>query len=81
MVYRGDVKHIGHYLEEVDIFRGLTERHRERIAALCEEREVKEGDYLGVQNEVSESLYIITRGERVDTTTAKGVDVGGRGRK
>ncbi|MCH7652473.1 MAG: cyclic nucleotide-binding domain-containing protein [Chloroflexi bacterium] len=75
MVYRVDVKHIGHYLEEVDIFRGLTERHLERIAALCEEREFKEGDYLGVQNEVSESLYVITRGEIVVTTTAQGVDV------
>ena len=46
MVYRVGVKHLSHFLGEVDIFQSLSERHLDRIAALCEEREFKAGDFV-----------------------------------
>ena len=63
MVYRVAVSHLVQFLEGVDIFHGLSERHLERVAALCEERGFTEGDCLGVQNEPGNCLYVIRDGE------------------
>ena len=63
MVYRVDVKHVSHFLKEVDIFQGLSERHLDRVSALCEERSFRAGEVLGVYNEPGSSLYIVRRGE------------------
>ena len=68
MVYRIDVKHVTHFLHEVDIFRGLSERQLDRIAGLCEEWSFRAGDYLGIQNERGSRLYIIRHGEITVTT-------------
>ncbi len=38
MVYRVNVKHISRFFQEVDIFQGLSERHLDRIASLCQEK-------------------------------------------
>lgn len=68
MVYRIGVKHLTHFLQDVDMFRGLSERHLDRIAGLCEERKFKAGDYLGVQNQLGNELHIIRSGEITITT-------------
>ena len=67
MVYRVGVRHLSRFLQEVDIFQGLSERHLDRIAALCEESSFGEGDFLGVQNQPGSQLYVIRRG-RVTAT-------------
>ncbi len=67
MVYRVGPTYLSQFLQEVDIFRGLPERHFDRIAALCEERAFRIGDYLGVQNELGSSLYVIRSGEIILT--------------
>ncbi len=63
MVYKVDVRHISRFLQEVDIFRGLSEKHLDRIAAICEERSFHAGDFLSIQNESGSSLYVIRSGE------------------
>ena len=68
MVYRMGVQHIGAFLQEVDIFRGLSDRHLQRIAAVSKESRFSAGDYLGIQNELGSELYVIRRG-RVTVTT------------
>ena len=57
-----------HFLSEVDLFRGLSERHLERIAALCEDFRYSAGDYLGFQDEPGDRLYLVRSGEIVATT-------------
>lgn len=69
MVYRVDVKHITHFLTEVDIFRGLLDRHLDRIAAICEERSFQAGEFLGIQEQAGNWLYVIRRGEITVTST------------
>ncbi len=68
MVYRVGVQHISAFLQEVDIFRGLSERHLQRIAGVSKEATFSTGDYLGIQNELGGELYVIRRG-RVTVTT------------
>lgn len=68
LVYRVDVRHVSHFLREVDIFRGLSERHLDRLAGLCEELSFKAGDFLGVQSEPGNMIYVIRRGEITVTT-------------
>ena len=68
MVYRVGVQHISAFLQDVDIFRGLSERHLHRIAAVSKESTFSTGDYLGIQNEPGSELYVIRRG-RVTVTT------------
>lgn len=68
MVYRVGVSHIRNFLQEVDIFQELPERHLDRIAALCDEWSFKEGDYLGRQDERGDRIYIIRKGEIIVTT-------------
>ena len=68
MVYRVGVQHISAFLQEVDIFRGLSDRHIQRIAAVSKEARFSAGDYLGIQNEMGSELYVIRRG-RVAVTT------------
>ena len=63
MVYRVDVRHVSHFLKEVDLFQGLTDRHLDRIAALCEEWSFRSGEYLGLHDEPGNKLYVIRRGE------------------
>jgi CRP-like cAMP-binding protein len=68
MVYRVNVGHISRFLQEVDIFKGLSERHLDRIAALCEETSFREGDVFGNQDERGSDLYIIKKGEIIVST-------------
>ena len=63
MVYRVAPSHTVQFLESVDIFRGLTGRDLERVAALCQEWTFSAGDSLGVQNEPGAGLYIVRNGE------------------
>ncbi len=68
MVYRVGVRHISAFLQEVDIFRGLSDRHLQRIAGVSKESSFSTGDYLAIQNELGSELYVIRRG-RVTVTT------------
>ena len=68
MVYRVDVKHISRFLQEVDIFKGLSERDIDRIASLCEEQTFRIGDYLGIQDEMGGRLYVIRSGQIIVST-------------
>ena len=56
MLYRAPSAIVTHFLTEVDIFKGLSMRHLERVAALCEALDFKEGDYLGHQDEPGDRL-------------------------
>ena len=60
-----------HFLTEVDLFQGLSLRHLERIAALCEEIDFTQGDYLGFQDEPGDRLYVVRSGEVTATTGAR----------
>ncbi len=68
MVYRVDVGHIRRFLQDVDIFRGLSDRHLERIAALCNDYSFSEGDYLALQDEPGDRLYVVQKGTVTATT-------------
>lgn len=63
MVYRTNVSYITHFLREVDVFSGLSERNLDRIASLCEEQSFAPGEHLGVQDERGTRLYVIRDGE------------------
>ena len=75
MVYRVGVRHLSQFLGDVDIFQGLSERNLDRIASLCEESSFRRGDYLGVQNESGNLLYIIRDGEVTATTGSEETNV------
>ena len=68
MVYRVDVKHVSHFLKEVLLFQWLSARSLDRVAALCEERSFRAGEYLGVHNQTGDQLYIVREGEVTMTT-------------
>jgi len=68
MVYRSASAYVLHFLSEVDLFRGLSERHLERIAALCEDFAFEAGDYLGFQDAPGDRLYLVVSGEITATT-------------
>ena len=63
MVYKVDVKHVTEFLKGVDIFRALSERHLDRVAAVCEELSFGADEDLSIQNEPESRIYIIRRGE------------------
>ena len=63
MVYSSPSTFATHFLAEVDLFKGLSARHLERVAALCEDFEYKAGDYLGFQDEPGDRLYLVRSGE------------------
>ena len=71
MVYRSPAALVTHFLNEVDLFRGLSARHIERVAALCEEFDFEAGDYLGYQDELGDRLYVVRSGEVTATTGAR----------
>ena len=71
MVYRSPAALVTHFLSEVDLFRGLSARHIERVAALCEEVRFEAGDYLGYQDELGDRLYVVREGEVTATTGAR----------
>ena len=68
MLYRSPAAIVTHFLAEVDLFQGLSMRHLERVAALCEDFEFEAGDYLGYQDEPGDRLYIVRAGEVTATT-------------
>jgi CRP-like cAMP-binding protein len=68
MVYKADVRHVSHFLQEVDLFRGLSAQNLNRVAGLCEEWEFDEGQTLGVQNEPGHRIYIVRDGQITVTT-------------
>ena len=63
MVYRTNVSYISHFLREVDMFSGLSERNLDRIASLCEEHTYAPDEYLGMQDERGARLYVIRDGD------------------
>ncbi len=63
MVYRTNVSYISHFLREVDMFSGLSERNLDRIASLCEEYTFAPEEHLGMQDEHGTNLYVIRDGE------------------
>ncbi|MCY3543122.1 MAG: cyclic nucleotide-binding domain-containing protein [Chloroflexi bacterium] len=63
MVYRTNVRYITHFLREVDMFSGLSERNLDRIASLCEEHTFAPGETLGTQDERGARLFVIREGE------------------
>lgn len=71
MLYRSPAAIVTHFLTEVDLFHGLSMRHIERVAALCEDFEFREGDYLGHQDELGDRLYVVRTGEVTATTGAR----------
>ncbi len=71
MLYRSPSAIVTHFLTEVDLFQGLSIRHLERVAALCEDFDFKEGDYLGIQDEPGDRLYVVRDGEVTATTGAR----------
>ena len=71
MLYRSPAAIVTHFLTEVDLFQGLSMRHLERVAALCEDFEFKEGEYLGHQDEPGDMLYLVRSGEVTATTGAR----------
>ena len=71
MLYRSPAAIVTHFLAEVDLFQGLSMRHLERVAALCEDFEFEAGDYLGYQDEPGDRLYIVRAGEVTATTGAR----------
>ena len=70
MVYRSPGTLVTHFLTEVDLFQGLSIRRLERIAALCEDFEFHQGDYLGYQDSPGDRLYLVRSGEITATTSA-----------
>ena len=75
MVYRTNVRYISHFLREVDMFSGLSERNLDRIASLCEEVTIAPGEHLGMQDELGSRLYIIRDGEITVTVGSQDTDV------
>ena len=71
MVYRSPAALVTHFLSEVDLFRGLSARDIERVAALCEEFRFEAGDYLGYQDELGDRLFVVRSGEVTATTGAR----------
>jgi CRP-like cAMP-binding protein len=71
MVYRSPESFVTHFLTEVDLFKGLSIRHIERLAALCEDFEFRTGDYLGHQDQPGDCLYLVRSGEITATTGAR----------
>ena len=59
-----------HFLSEVDLFSGLSARHLERLAAICEDFEYAAGDYLGFQDEPGDRLYLVRSGRIIAATGA-----------
>ena len=75
MVYRINVQHISRFLEEVDVFRGLSERHLHRIAALCEEETFSAGERITTRDERATKLYVLRSGELKVSTGSRDSDV------
>ena len=71
MVYKTGAQHVTDFLQEVDVLRGLSERHLDRISALCEETEFTKGDNLGDQDAPGHQIYIVRSGEITATTGAQ----------
>ena len=68
MVYSSPPTFAAHFLSEVDLFAGLSARHIERVAAICENFEYGAGDYLGFQDEPGDRLYLVRSGEIIAAT-------------
>jgi CRP-like cAMP-binding protein len=70
-------------LKEVDIFRGLSDRHIDRVASLAKRTTVSEGEVLGQAGESGNSLFVIVDGEvQLSASSALGditVRIAGRG--
>lgn len=75
MVYRVNVQHISRFLQEVDVFQGLSERHLHRIAALCEEESFSAGDLLTQRDDLGTKLYVLRSGELKVSTGSRDSDV------
>ena len=75
MVYRTNVSYITHFLREVDMFSGLSERNLDRIASLCEEHAFSPGEHLGMQDERGARLYVIRDGEITVTVGSRDTGV------
>lgn len=75
MVYRTNVSYISHFLREVDMFSGLSERNLGRIASLCEEFSFAPDEHLGMQDERGARLYVIRDGEIRVTVGSQDTDV------
>ena len=75
MVYRVNVEHISRFLQEVDVFQGLSERHLLRIASLCEEESFSAGELLTTRDEKGTKLYIMRSGELKVSTGSQDSDV------
>lgn len=75
MVYRVGVRHLSHFLKEVDIFQGLSEDHLDRIASISREHSFNAGDHLSIQDELGSQLYVIRNGEVEVTTKSGNVEV------
>ena len=71
MVYSSPSTFAAHFLAEVDLFKGLSARHLERLAAICEDFEFAAGDYLGFQDEPGDRLYLVRSGEIIAATGAR----------
>lgn len=75
MVYRVNVKHISRFLQEVDVFQGLSERHLDRIAALCDEETFRKGERLTMRDDRGTKLYVLRSGELKVSTGSRDSDV------
>ena len=71
MVYKTGARQVTDFLQEVDVLRGLSERHLDRISALCEETEFHKGENLGDQDAPGHRIYIVRDGEVTATTQAQ----------
>ncbi len=74
MVYRVNVKHISRFFQEVDIFQGLSERHLDRIASLCEEETFQPGELLTTRDDIGDKLYVLRSGQLKVSTGSRDSD-------
>ena len=61
-LYRADARRISRFLQEADIFAGMSKRNLDRIASMCEELRFAPGKRLGGQHEAGSRLCIVQSG-------------------
>jgi CRP/FNR family transcriptional regulator, cyclic AMP receptor protein len=66
---------IEHILETCELFKGLKKSHIEQITGLCTEKQYEGGEYVFLQGDFGEHLYIIVEGH---IFLERSIDLGNR---
>jgi len=64
-----------HILETCELFKGLKKNHIEQITGLCTEKQYEGGEYVFLQGDFGEHLYIIVEGH---IFLERSIDLGNR---